>query len=62
MVTSISWTVSPKGGVRKCVAVWKYDKRCVYFAVESLAVSNGDEKIKTLVEYDIHAEESQWLP
>ncbi len=28
----------------------------MYFAVESLAVSDGNEKIKTLVEYDIQAE------
>ncbi len=36
----------------KCVAVWKYDKRClnggpfVYFAVESFVVNDGDEKAK----------------
>ncbi len=51
--------VVSKDGVHKWVAVWKYDKRCVnrdpfvYFAVESLTVNDGDEKVKALVEYDM---------
>jgi hypothetical protein len=58
-VTSTSWTVSLKTVPINVWAVWKYDKRCVngdpfvYFAVESLAVNDGDEKVKALVEYDM---------